>query len=255
MRIKIIALVAIIVIGLAGYSYKDTILGFFTSKQVEDLENIEEDISLNSPSSDNIILSSPQDAKDVSDIGNIPEPPPSNSPTPVIILTNTCKEGKSDACVSLAKLYLEGLGGVKRDPIKSINILTRPCEDEDANACAMLAKIYDEGIGVTSSIYLYLGYINKACDFGDIDSCYNMAVNYYRGHGNDMKKDIMKAFYLFKKTCDKGRVEGCNNLAVLYNNGNNGIPKNMNLAKSLFENACTNGYKPSCDNLKKIFPK
>lgn len=252
MRTKIMALVAVIAICAGGYLYKDDIMGFIGLNEPQE-EIFDE--TMNIAPIDNINTApSVANANNTNTSQNTGDYVITSSPSsPAGILNSSCLNGVMKDCVALANLYLEG-SSVEKDTIKAVNILIKPCEDENADACALLSRIYDKGLGVAQSVYLYLGYANKACNFGDIDICYDLGVKYYRGNGQFMPKDVMKAFYLFKKTCDKGKLEGCNNLAVIYNNGKNGVPKNLTLAKSLFEDACKNGYKPSCENLKKIFP-
>lgn len=245
MRTKIMVLIAVVAICVGGFLYKDSIMNLlgFNSHQ----DTFDESIAITTPTP-----STSDDKADTSSNAqayNISQSPSS----PAGILNSSCLNGNMKDCVALANLYLEG-SSVPKDSIQAINILTGPCEKGDVDACRLLAKIYDKGLGVAASVYLYLGYANKACSFGNMDACYDLGVKYYRGNGELMPKDVMKSFYLFKETCDKGKVEGCNNLAVIYNNGINGVPKNLGLAKSLLQKACKQGYKPSCENLEKIFP-
>lgn len=169
----------------------------------------------------------------------------SQSPqSPALALSASCNAGKIEDCFLLAQFYKD-----ENDSPKAIGALEPLCQKQNAPACAFIAGIYE---GDANGAAGYLDYATKACNYGDIDTCYALAVKHYRGDTDGIKKDVMRSFYLFKKTCDKGKLEGCNNLAVIYNNGKGGVPKNLALAKSLFTNACKGGYKPSCKNLQKL---
>ncbi|RDU64803.1 tetratricopeptide repeat protein [Helicobacter sp. MIT 14-3879] len=234
----IMAVILVLLLGVAGFLYKDMLLGMFGLSQ-----NQEEFIEFNE-------ISQPQELQTTSNQTTLNDNEISNTKVDNTqnqkeTLKNSCENGNVDDCINLALKYIES-----KDFLSAIKVVIVPCERKNAKSCAILADIYSGVDGVEKSIPLFIAYATRACDYGDVDSCYSLGVKYYRGV--DLKEDIKKSFDLFKKSCDNGKVEGCNNLAVIYNNGANGISKNTKLAKDIFKKACDNGYKPSCKNLSKI---
>lgn len=220
-RTKILGVVLVVVlIGTAGYFYKDTLLNLAG-------------ISLNN-----------QASNELDEIVAASQAAPTN---PTQVSQNACNSGNLQDCIALADLYLE-----EKNSLKAIEVLVAACEKKSGEACVKLSNIYDSGNGVEKSQYLFLGYAQKACEMGNMDGCYDLGVKYYRGEGELIKKDIAKAFQLFNKACVGGNQKGCNNVAVIYNNGENGISRNVKKARELFDVACKSGYAPSCENLAKI---
>lgn len=226
MRLKIMILVAVLVLCAALFLYKDTIMNL---------------VGFASPSDDGF-----------ADLDSIPsiQTPQEVAPIPnnnIRITSSNCSKDNAGACLDSAKKYMS-----EKDTANALGVLTRGCEYQNAESCAMLANMYNDDNIMPKSQYLYLGYIDKACALGSMESCYDLGVAYYRG--DDLaKKDFKKSSELFQRVCDSGRMEGCNNLAVIYNNGGAGIKKDLKLARSLFDRACKSGYEPSCSNLKKVF--
>lgn len=248
---RIIAMVGILVVvlGVAGFLYKDDVLGmlgFSSSSEV----NAEDDLTLTAtaqpteqPSQEVEQPTAPQEQNNApqdNTTQNETQPTPSQvNPN----LARSCESGKLDDCSGA----IEQLLGAK-DRVNALRLAVVACEKKDAKSCGLMAKMYDEGDSKVAS--LSSGYANMACEYGDLESCYALGVKYYRGDG--VASDMKKAFALFKKSCDGGKIEGCNNMAVIYNNGANGIKKNIKIAKDMFKKACDSGYKPSCENLAKI---
>ncbi|RDU57341.1 tetratricopeptide repeat protein [Helicobacter sp. MIT 99-5507] len=226
MRKKVIIIATILVVCVALFLYKDTIMSLVSSgTSSSDFSNLD---------SVQNVDTNPQD---IAPIQNSTQALPSGD----------CDANNANICLENAKKYIDA-----KDLVKALGLLIQGCEYQDAQSCLILANMYNNNDVIPKSEYLYFGYLSKACSLNNMAGCYDLGVKYYRGD-EIVKRDTKKSFELFKKVCDSGDVKGCNNLAVIYNNGDGGIKKDLKLAKDLFDKACKSGYEPSCSNIQKAF--
>lgn len=167
---------------------------------------------------------------------------------PVKLLSASCNDGNYDDCVSLSSLYVDNGEDILTLAAK---VLVTPCNNNHKEACKILSKIYSNDIKIKSSRQSYIRYSNKACKLGDADSCYSLAMNYYKGSSN-IPTDHLKALLLFNKACEGNKLEACDSMAAIYVNGGMGISKNIKLSKSILKMNCDLGYEPSCLKLSAI---
>lgn len=89
----------------------------------------------------------------------------------------------------------------------------------------------------------------RACELGDMDSCYNLAT--YLVEGEVVPADPERAFVLFESVCGKrsvrNHVNACVNLGNLYADGP-GPMRDEAKAVSLFVEACKAGNSAGCRN-------
>lgn len=83
----------------------------------------------------------------------------------VVFYEKACDLNSRTSCSKLAKLYL------KKDNTKALKYLKKACDKADAKACAMIANIYLKGEGVPANKIKALSFLDRACKFGDKDSC------------------------------------------------------------------------------------
>ena len=87
--------------------------------------------------------------------------------------------------------------------------LEKGCEYSYAQSCRILAVDYRENNDYSN----FSKYASLACDLGDIEECFNLALVYYSGKG--IKKDKMKAYKYWMIAAKRGDSEAQNNLDVL----------------------------------------
>ena len=90
----------------------------------------------------------------------------------------------------------------------------------------------------------------KACDGGDMGSCYSLAGTYNYGNAKiKVKQDKRKAAEFYKKACDGGVVLGCYYLGNLYKDGK-GVRQDKRKAKELYGKACDGGDMSGCNSYR-----
>jgi len=65
----------------------------------------------------------------------------------------------------------------------------------------------------------------------------------------DKKKDIDQIIQNLSNNCQKGKVEACYELGLRYKKGDE-VKKDTQKASKLFQNACNNGFKKACNEIK-----
>lgn len=92
----------------------------------------------------------------------------------------------------------------------------------------------------------------KACVVGnysyDKDACVYLGFMYENGIG--VKKNIQKAYEIYKQSCDLKSGLGCNNLGILLIEGTHPIKPNTKKGMELLKKACNEyNYQEACQNL------
>lgn len=73
--------------------------------------------------------------------------------------------------------------------------------------------------------------MNKACDEGFGQACYNLSNVYYRGIPDiNIGKNLPKIFEYTYKACEHSHINACANLSLMYLKGE-GVEKNIELGK------------------------
>lgn len=128
----------------------------------------------------------------------------------------------------------------------SLKVLERKCNNGDAESCWELADMYDEGEKIARDYAKAAEYATKACDLGHARACVRIGYMYENGQG--VKQDYIKARELYQKSCDGGDYGGCSNLGVLYDDGQ-GVKQNYAKAREYYQKACDGGNARGCANL------
>jgi TPR repeat protein len=69
-----------------------------------------------------------------------------------------------------------------------------------------------------------------------------------------VERDVVKAALLSRQGCDGGVPMACRNLAAQYERGEE-IGQDLEIARTLYQQACTDGDQPSCDAVKRLSTK
>ncbi len=98
-----------------------------------------------------------------------------------------------------------------------------------------------------------LAKLEKSCDEGQGDACYELGIAHYRGKG--VKKDEAASVALMRKACDAGHAEGCYNVGAVLALGEGGVAMDKPASIPFFEKACKGGIDSACFNLGVIYAK
>jgi TPR repeat protein len=167
----------------------------------------------------------------------------------------SCRNGYNTSCTFIAKNYLNGSYGVKKDLNKAFELYEIACNLKDPEGCFKLGELYyDKRTVLDNKKAKNLwergcfsrvpnaplneqvnGYSYKSQFLG----CYRLGLLYERGIGGE--QDYSKAATLYDKACYEGPIgnpkEACEKLGNLYYNGI-GIKKNYSKAAAAYERAC-----------------
>lgn len=91
--------------------------------------------------------------------------------------------GHSPAQFYLAKLYMDGGAGVKKDPVEARRWTERAAEGGNRAAMHNLGIALAEGQGGPKNLTLAAEWFRKAADLGLVDSQFNLGVLYEQGRG------------------------------------------------------------------------
>jgi uncharacterized protein len=112
-------------------------------------------------------------------------------------------------------------------------------EEARVRACVLLGALEIHGLGVPENVESGLARSLEGCTRGDAYGCFNVgAMRAYR-------EDFAGAVTFYRKACDGGDAEGCYELAVLYDEAK-GVPFDYDLRTAFFAKACKGGFEKAC---------
>ncbi|OXE36385.1 MAG: hypothetical protein CGW95_07960 [Phenylobacterium zucineum] len=111
-------------------------------------------------------------------------------------LKAVANQGYAPAQFYLAKLYENGDGGLKKDPVAARKWTTRAAESGDRRAMHNLGIAFIDGIGGPKNSVLAAQWFRRAAELGLVDSQYNLAVLYERGLGVSQNSAEAYRWYL-----------------------------------------------------------
>lgn len=93
------------------------------------------------------------------------------------------------------------------------------------------------------------GFFARACDLGEMEACYDLALLYEDGVAG-VEKDVARARQLYQKACDAPEPDptACSNLGLMYKTGS-GVEVDAEAAVAMYERACELGSHLGCTNL------
>ncbi len=118
-----------------------------------------------------------------------------------------CRKGNEnggffgEACFYLGVMYDDYGFGDQQDYKKALEFYTLACDEGNAGACASIGTIYNDGKGVSKDVAKGASYFKKACDLGQLMSCYIFANHALKN------KDVGKASQYFNKACELGKSD------------------------------------------------
>jgi serine/threonine protein kinase len=182
-----------------------------------------------------------------------------------------CDNKDARGCTALGIYYYAGKG-IEKNMLKAKELFEKACREGNGEGCYNLALTYTKDQNYGKAITFY----EKACSGGYGKACYKLGSSYLKGDGVEINTKKAKKFYInscrnnsrkgctvagvlfakeknfidakeyFEYGCKLGSEKSCYNLAILYTKGE-GIRKDLEKAKILFDRACKNGYSKSCN--------
>jgi len=141
-----------------------------------------------------------------------------------------CKAKHTGGCLFLAKMLASPPGsfrGVTYDPMRAMELYQFTCDEGDSVACFTLAGMLLKGAHVDPSAdnvspMEAKGEVEITKRKGEIDRRRKLS-----DKRKIMPRDPPRAERLFQKACDRGHGPSCFNLAVMYNQGDEGVPVDL----------------------------
>jgi TPR repeat protein len=128
------------------------------------------------------------------------------------IFKTGCKNGSSDACISLAEALDENRNPSMRDLPASFVAWKRGCTLGSSVGCYWTAIGYVEGKGTAKDPQKGLDLLNKACDGGNQKVCEDLVGELRRG--SRFPKDLKRSLQLSKNLCATPASDGFAKVAI-----------------------------------------
>lgn len=125
----------------------------------------------------------------------------------------------------------------------------RACELDHSEACHTVAVMYLEGIGVTADVQQGNLFLGIACERGKPESCGILSDHLREGFG--LTANVEQSLEFGLRACEGGLALSCRTVGIMYATGS-GIPSSFDLAALYFSKACTHGDQPSCNELANL---
>ena len=157
--------------------------------------------------------------------------------------------GNIGQSTSLDIEYYEGDGLFLKDSVRGENLLRKSCDGGDSLGCRFLGIAYQYGNQVKKDYAKAETFFIKAYS-GNEDYPKSETLMDYRSLAFDYCSDDMPhAVSMFNKACDWGDEQSCVQLGYLYENGTD-VPQNLEKSKQYFSKSCSMGNKSACDKFK-----
>ncbi|MEM9188469.1 MAG: tetratricopeptide repeat protein [Myxococcota bacterium] len=188
-----------------------------------------------------------------------------------------CRLGSGQGCFNAGSLQGEQTSDTARE--SSCELYERGCALESARACAQTARCVLQGVGGQPNYALVESRFRSACEAGDPSACIDLGILYANGEGLPQRKS--EAAHLFRRGCELGNDESCRleaeqwmdgfgratpmdgaerldgycqnaialacfGLGTRLHEGREGVPRNREQARELFDRGCELGDAISC---------
>lgn len=129
-----------------------------------------------------------------------------------------CDAGNDQACVGMGIAYTFGVGGkpkrrrarrLREDHARGVKLIEPACTRGIQRACSVLGQITYFGWGVTKDIEKAKTLWTKACDGGVGQSCYFLGLMMAASDGPPKWRNVQEGERLQRKGCDVGYRRAC----------------------------------------------
>lgn len=156
------------------------------------------------------------------------------------LILPAAERGSASSQVLLAVAYLDGDGGLARDPSKAAHWFEQAAIHGNAYAEERLGDLYEQGLGVPANPKLAFDWRIKAANRGIVQAQVKIGKMYQEGLG--VGKDVDQAIYWFRRAAIEGNPEAQFLLGRLYHFGSD-VEVDRAAAHSWFEKAAQQGYE------------
>ena len=162
------------------------------------------------------------------------------SPDELALIAPAAERGGAASQVLLAVAYLNGDGGLVREPARAAYWFEQAAIQGNAYAEERLGDLYAQGLGVPANPKLAFDWRIKAANRGNINAQLKVGRMYQEGVG--VAKDIDQAIHWFERAAAEGNAEAQFLLGKLYHYGGD-VEVDRAAARSWFEKAAQQGYE------------
>lgn len=175
---------------------------------------------------------------------NLLDPSPGRATDAARVLSAGCDLGSVLSCTHLARILLNGWGGVDKSPRRAFELFQRGCENGDSLACngAGIATADIDGDSAQAQAQA-VRFFRRACDAGEMRGCANLAASYERGAG--VRTSSFEARRLYEFACQRDPKVGCEAAGRARAAGLGQSPDPVG-AVQLFRRGCSAGDGAAC---------
>jgi TPR repeat protein len=170
-------------------------------------------------------------------------------PDDLTLIVPAAERGGAASQVLLAVAYLNGDGGLERNPAKAAYWFEQAAIQGNAYAEERLGDLYEQGLGVRANPKLAFDWRLKAANRGSVGAQLKVGKMYQDGFG--VGKDIEQARHWFHRAATEGNAEAQYRLGRLYHYGSD-AEVDRAVARSWFEKAAQQGYEAAIEILNLI---
>lgn len=156
----------------------------------------------------------------------------------ITLIAKAAERGSASSQILLAVAYLNGDGGLARDPAMAARWFEQAAIQGNGYAEEKLGDLYEQGLGVEKNLKLAFDWRVKAANRGNLQVQVKLGKMYQDGVG--VGKDAGKALYWFKRAATEGNAEAQSQLGKMYHYGI-GVESDRAAARSWFEKAAQQG--------------
>jgi TPR repeat protein len=171
------------------------------------------------------------------------------SPDELALVAPSAERGSAASQVLLAVAYLNGDGGLAREPARAAYWFEQAAIQGNAYAEKKLGDLYEQGLGVPANPKLAFDWRLKAANRGIVEAQLKVGKMYQEGAG--VAKNIDQAIYWFHRAATEGNGEAQYLLGRLYHYGAD-VEVDRAAARSWFEKAALQGYEAAIHILNLI---
>jgi len=161
------------------------------------------------------------------------------TPDEITLIMREAESGSASSEILLAVAYLNGDGGLTRNPAAAARWFEAAALTGNGYAEERLGDLYAEGLGVEAKPLLAADWREKAANRGVVSAQLKLGKMYLEGQG--IAKDPAKARYWIERAAIEGNAEAQFLLGKMYHVGED-IEANQGIAKSWIEKAAQQGY-------------
>lgn len=171
------------------------------------------------------------------------------TPEEMTVILREAEGGSAASEVLLAQAYLDGDGGLAKDPAAAARWFEAAALQGNGYAEEKLGDLYAQGLGVAHNPRLAADWLEKAANRGIVPAQLKLGKMLLDGQG--IARDPAKARYWIERAAIEGNAEAQFLLGSMYHAGED-IEANQGIAKSWFEKAAQQGYESAIPLLRLI---